>query len=130
MINLPPILQTILSIGAVIAIISYAWGQWISGKNKYKIDTITLLEKDVKTLREEVINLTNEVTALRTAIAEKDEKLREWMEVFQGRDPKTQELLNSLNEYMLIGKPLIESVTRDVLPVVSKLDKFLNKQTF
>lgn len=127
---MPQLLQYILSAIGGLAVISYAYGQWISGKNKYKIDTITLLEKDVETLKSQVIKLSGQITELQGAITEKDKKLGEALAILQGRDPQMQELIKQLNDYILIGKPVMELVIKDVIPTVAKLDKFLNKQQF
>lgn len=127
---MPELLQYILSIMGLVAAISYGYGQFKKGKNESKLDTISILEKDVSILKDKIVKLTNQINELKSIIDDKDKKLSDALSILQGRDPQMQEFIKQMSEYIHIGRPLMESVVKDVLPTVAKLDKFLNKQTF
>jgi FtsZ-binding cell division protein ZapB len=127
---MPLFIQYTLSLLGFIFACAYGYGQWKQGKNQVRIDTITLLKSDVDTLKDKVIELTNQVDSLTKELRLKDEKLKEWLEIFQGRNTDMVDFIKMGNTYMEIGKPILAAITTDVLPVVKRLDTFLNKQQF
>ena len=124
------LLQYILSFIGLLAVISYGYGQVRRGRNDSRIDTINLLEKDVVILKDEVSKLSKEVTDLKIVIKEKDDKLAEALSILQGRDPQMQEFIKLMAAYIETNKPILEEIKVEVIPIVKKLDLFLNKQTF
>lgn len=132
-----PYLQYILTIMGLVAIISYGYGQIRKGRNDSKLDTIKLFKEQVEALEDkvnrqddEIKKLTKEVHDLHVAIDEKDAKLTETLAILQGRDPQMQAFMVKLNEYTELGKPAIKAIVTDVLPLVKRLEKFLDKQSF
>lgn len=122
--------QYILTGFGFIAIISYGYGQLVSGRNKSRLDTIAILEKDVGVLREEVTKLSDKVNELTKIIEEKDKKLGEALSILQGRNPEMEQFIKLATGYVNSSQPFLDQVKTDILPVVKKLDLYLNKQTF
>lgn len=121
------ILSLIAAIFAVAAGFA-AIGYFRQGKNQSKLDTVNLLKEDVEVLRGKVEELTKEVQNLRAENAEEKKKFTDAILAIQGRDPALQAFIASVKEYVESNKPVIEQIKIEVLPVVKKLDKFLDKQ--
>ncbi len=134
---MPILLQYLLAFLGALFVISYGYGQWQEGRIKSKLDTVSLfkaqvdaLETKVKTQTEDIEKLTKEVRELHISIEEKDKRLTELLSILQGRDPQMQSFVKLLTDYVTAGKPIVESIVSDVLPVVRRLDQFLNKEGF
>lgn len=122
------ILTLLGGVGFLAIGLGYGYGKWREGNNKNKLDTITLLSKDVETLKSEVVELTKTVEELRKEIAEKDKKLGDALAILQGRDPQMQSFMDVVKTYVDNNKPFLEEIKIEVMPVIKKLDKFLDKQ--
>lgn len=110
-------------------------GYFKKGRMDGKLDAITLMEKDIMALKKrigdlEAIGQENQVTieALYKENVEKNKKLAEVLQILQGRDPKMQEIMKKIEEYIQAGKPTMEAINEKVLPVIDELDKFLKAQ--
>lgn len=112
-------IQYLLAILGLFFTIGYAYGQWKNGANQEKIDTITILKSDVETLRNKVEELTNQVKLLRDENAIEKDKFLKAILAIQGDNPMLVEFIKTTNEYMLKTNP-----------VLIRMDKFLDKQTF
>lgn len=115
---------------AVLAIVSYGYGQLRKGRNDSRLDTITILEKDVKILKDKVVELTAQVDKLQLTIQEKDQKLMDALAILQGRNPEMDTFIKLVDNYITGNAPLFEEIRLEVIPVARKLDKYLNKQSF
>ena len=113
--NIPVWIEFILSLGIFFAGMGYLYGQFRDGHNKAKIDSITILEADVKTLQNKVQELTEKVNTLTKEIELKDQKLAETLAILQGRDPAMADFIKAGMLYM-----------KETLPVVRKMDNFLS----
>lgn len=132
------IVGTIISLAALFAGIGY----FRQGKKQGEMDTVTLFKDQIDALEgkvnlqseqiskqdTEIKNLTNEIQILRKEITEKDKKLIETLEILQGRDPRMQEFISELKAYIELGRPALETLTTKIIPIVNRLDKFLDKQ--
>ncbi len=120
------ILSVLGGIGFLSLGFGYTYSQLREGSNKYKLDTIGLLKEDVTTLRNEVMELTKKVEALTHEIADKDKKLADALAILQGRDPAMNDFMVAMTSYITDNKPFIETIKMQVIPVVAKLDKYLD----
>lgn len=130
-------LQYIITAGIILAGIAYAYGQIIDRRNNSKFDTINLFKDQIDALEgklvlqdTEIKKLTDEVHALKTELGLKDQKLTELLTLLQGRDPGMQAMIVALNEYMALGKPVLQYVGSELQPAVKRLERYLDKQTF
>lgn len=123
---MPIFIQYTLSILGFIFAVGYGYGQWKQGKNQVRIDTMTLLKSDVETLKDKVIELTAKIQALTVDIESKDKRLKELLEILQGRDPELKNFITESNAYMILAKPILTTIVTDVIPVVKRLDKYLD----
>lgn len=114
---MPLFLQYILTFFGLIFAIGYGYGQYKNGTNQQKIDTITLLTADVKTLREEVEKLTKAVNTLQKENEEEKKKFIEAILILQGKDTTMSEFIKTGNHYMTYS-----------MPVFDRLNKYLDKQ--
>ena len=96
----------------------YVWGKVKEGKRDGKKSTLDLLGEEVEKLRQLVESkdkenkessernkntihtLEKNIVSLQTQIDEKDKKLREYIEIFQGRDPQLLKVLNDIHLFM------------------------------
>ncbi len=115
--NIPVWIEFIASVGVLIAGLGYAWGQFRDGQSKAKIDSITILEADVKNLRGKVEELTTQVQNLTTEIGIKDKKLADALAILQGYNPNLQKFIDEANHYITFS-----------MPVFDRMNKFLDKQ--
>lgn len=120
------ILSVLGGIGAILFGLGYFYSQFKEGSTKNRLDTINILKSDVQTLRDEVANLTNKVEMLTKEIETKDKKLGEALAILQGRNPEMEKFIVTMTQYMEDMKPFIENVKMRVIPVVTKLDKYLD----
>ncbi len=122
------ILSVLGGLGVLALGLGYAYGKWIEGRNKNTIDGFTILEKEVKVLRDEVAKLTKEIQNVREENASERKKFTEVILAIQGKDPEMQTFMIAVKQYMEDNKPFIENIKMRVIPVVMKLDKFLDGQ--
>ena|SRR3990167_1311214 len=129
------ILSVLIGIGAIIAGLGYFLGQYRQGSNKNTLDTINLfkerteaLEIKVNEQNDDIVELTKKIDDLTVIVQEKDKELMKTLNILQGRDPQTQAIMLSLEEYVRVNKPMLEQIRLEIIPVVKKLDKFLDKQ--
>lgn len=122
------ILSTLGGLTALSFGFGYLYSQFKEGSTKNKLDTIALLKEDVETLRAEVGELTAKVKELTQEVTNKNKQLDEAMAILQGRDPEMQAFVVNMVQYIKDTKPLIDDIKIKVLPVVDRLDQFLNKQ--
>lgn len=133
--QLNPILQAILAFGVLIAGLGYAWGQFFGGKRKQaseqtvantdlikglqtQLDALDTLMKrqqaehkqEMEIMRTANTKLTGEVGELRGQLKEKDSKLAEYKEIFQGSNPQVEKSLGLIAEFMGELKPFMEKV--------------------
>lgn len=130
-------LQYIITAGVILAGLGYAYGQIRDRRNNSKFDTINLFKDQIDALEGKVVlqqgeikKLTEEVHQLKTELTLKDQKITEMLTLLQGRDPGMQAMIVALNEYMALGRPVMQYIGSDVQPVIKRLERFLDKQTF
>lgn len=137
-------LQIIIGLGVIVTGIGYTWGKFKEGKAGGKFDTVKLFKEQIDALEGkvnlqdtemkkqnlEIKRLTAEVHDLKIVIEAKDKKLTETIAILQGRDPQMQSFIKTLEEYTELGKPVINAVSSEILPILRRLEKYLDKQTF
>ncbi len=133
---MPVLLQYLLSGVGFMAMIAYGYGQLRKGSNDSKFATIQLLKERVEALETKIeqldkdnVMLATEIKTLHEAIDKRDKAFAEAILQMQGRDPQMQVFIELVKEYIHASTPLQEEI-KAILPVVSKLDQFLNKQSF
>lgn len=131
------VLQFFLGLGALVVGLGYSWGQFKQSRNKSSLDTVNLLKEQIDAMEGKisnqnslVVNLTGQVQKLKDLVQIKDKKLEEVLQILQGRDPQTAETMILLREYIELNRPFLDELKIKVMPVISKLDKFLDKQVF
>lgn len=110
----PDLLPYINLIGILVIGGSYVFVQWRTGSGKVSSEVITAYRTQVEQLREELKIEKSQITALQLRIAtmeganvEKDKKIKEYTEIFQGKNPdqtaymnKTLEILTEIKNFM------------------------------
>ncbi len=145
--NLPELIVVyifggVVALAAIAALLGVAWSQFTKGQTEnnssndsiYK-ERIEALELKVKsqstqmdTQDEDIKKLTKEVQDLHAAIDARDKRFAEAILTLQGKDPDMQKFTNLLMQYVEDNKPFIENIKMRVIPVVMKLDKYLDMQ--
>ena len=124
--NMPVLLQYLLGLIALLGVVAYGYGIWKQGRNQSELDNdsiykgrIEALETKIKSQGESIEDLTAQVKKLRQDNEDANTKLLAAMNILQGRDPAMAEFIKSGNQFMMKAEP-----------VLIRLDKYLNKQTF
>lgn len=82
-------------------------------EHRATIETMRLEHKAAQEKSHAEINaLTGKVGELTGQLREKDGKLAEYKEIFQGKDPKMDEVLSQLVEFMASMKPILEGISQ------------------
>lgn len=102
---------------------AYGYGLYKDRKDNSKINTVKLfkdqvdaMELKIKGQSEEIVNLAKEVHDLKEEIMEKDKKLSELLEILQGKDPAIANFISAFE--------------KDISPILKRLEKYLDKQSF
>lgn len=119
---------TLVALGFVATIV-YGYGQARKGRNESRLDTVNILSKDVDVLKGKVIELSDKIVHLEKIIEEKDKKLLEAISILQGRNPEMTSFMKLVSDNIIANRPLMDEI-REILPVVKKLDVYLNHQSF
>lgn len=123
------------SVGIFATGAGYAWGQFFKGRNDRKLEentitvqSFTLMQSQVASLQEmverdrkrhteeraidraEINRLTGEIGRLNGILQEKDGKLKEYKEIFQGRDPRMDKFMDAMEQFMTRNSLSLESI--------------------
>lgn len=120
------IVSTLFGVAAVFAGVGY----WKQGQNQAKLDANTLLKDDVEALTKKVNGMADEIKQLRAVIEKKDEDLKKYLEIFQGRDPQMTTFLDMMKKYIETNVPLLQTINSETVPTIRNLQKYLDKQSF
>src|SRR3990167_1310561 len=141
---------TLTGLGAIIAFsglitsIGYLFGTLKKGKNQGEIDTVKILNDKIDALEMKVNDQQIQIDLMKKTIEEREEQLKalykenleknkkieEYLLIFKGRDPHFEEFVTLIKKYVETNIPLLQKISVDVIPVIEKLAKYLNKQTF
>ena len=126
------IITASISVGAVL----FGIGKFIEGKASAKRDmsqdeltAMKILQSKVETLTTEVERLTGKVNELEVTLELESKEKKQILAILQARNPEMDKTFEAIRIYISTNSPLLERVRDEVLPVVTKLDKYLNKQT-
>lgn len=113
--------STIITLGIFVLAFGYLYERFIRGrmskveeerqKNRDKVvehtNLIGLMQKQMDSMEalmkkqaEEMKTGNEQIIILRTQVEEKDKKLKEYIEIFQGRDPRMEAFMATASEYM------------------------------
>lgn len=134
--NLNPVLQAILTFGVLLGGAGYAYEKFTGGRTKKaseqtvantdlikglqtQLDAIDTLMKrqqgehkqEMDAMRSENTRLTGEVGELRGQLKEKEHKLSEYKEIFQGRNPQIEDTLKMIAEFMGSLGPVMQKIS-------------------
>ena len=125
------IVGIIVSLAGLVAGIGY----FIQAKASAKRDTgqeeltaMKILREKVETLTEEVGRLTVKVNELEVTLETESKEKKQILAILQARNPEMDKTFEAIRIYISANSPLLERVRDEVLPVVTKLDKYLNTQ--
>lgn len=129
-----------MSVGALAAGLGYAYGQFFGGKKKQTADDMAsntaLIQglqaqinafkelnetqrkehrDEVEKLRTAATKLTGELGELRGQLKEKESKLAEYKEIFQGRDPNNEAFTKFMMDSANTTTTCLESITRSLV---------------
>lgn len=135
-----PFFQALLSFGVLIVGLGYCYEKFTSGRGKNKKEASeqtqlnttliqglqeqikaldTLVERQRKEAKEdkerahsEIMKLTGEVGRLNGVISEKDGKLKEYKEIFQGYNPQLEDTLKAISQFMSGMTPFMEKIAK------------------
>lgn len=99
------VLAIIGGLGAIIVAIGYAFGKFRQGQNNRRKDDLEQKKNVLDLLQEQVDSLEalcdkqqEEIVILRTQAEEREKKAKEYIEIFQNRDPQMQVFIKYLTE--------------------------------
>lgn len=153
--NITTTVNIIVSLGVLIAGVGYAYGQFWGGRKKQaseqtiantalinglqtQLDGFEKLvaalkaehKEEMEKLRSENIRLTKELGELTGQVREKESKLAEYKEIFQGRDPNNEAFTKLMTESVVNTAKCFDSITKTLLKLeqwTEKLDRNLEK---
>ncbi len=93
-------------------------------------DQIDALETKVDIQSEEIKLLTEKVKVLTASLEEERKKFAEAILAIQGKDPQLTEFVAMMKTYIDMNRPLLDKVNHEIVPIVERLGKYLDKQVF
>jgi len=136
------ILGAIITAGVTVGAVLFGIGQFVQGRasaksssikdelnaNQLFKDDIAAMSKRISEQDDSIDALTLEIQNLKRMVEEKDKKLIDTLAILQGQNPDMKKVFEEIRVYIAANTPLLEEVRKEVIPIVYKMDKFLEKQ--
>lgn len=98
----------VASFGGLLAGAGYGYGKFREGKAASNASTLELLRNELTALQEVVkqqegrmLAQEKEISYLKGQLDEKDKKIKEYTQIFQGRNPNLEKVLEDIRNFMI-----------------------------